>query len=103
MDITIDLIPDIQILVTEDKIHHIIEIIIVTIVITATDKDNIAETQLEMIDIDKDQIALIIDTTQAITIKIIEEVHQTEKKINDIIRETEITIEPIITTIIKKE
>ena len=93
--------PDTQIVVTQDETHHIIQIIILIIVIIALDKDNIAETQLEMIDIDKDQIAIIIDTTQTIILKIIEEVHRLENKKTDIIQETEITIKSIITTIIK--
>ena len=53
-----------------------------------------------MIDIDKDQIEIIVDTTQTIIIKIIEKVHQKEIKITDIVQETEITIEPLTTTII---
>ena len=86
---------------TQDETHHKIQIIILIIVIITLDKDNIAETQLEMIDIDKDQIAIIIDTTQTIILKRIEEVHRLENKKNDIIQETEKTIKSIITTIIK--
>ena len=56
-----------------------------------------------MIAIDKDQIAIIIDIIQTITKTGIEEVHKIENKILDINQETEITIEPIKTTIIKIE
>ena len=54
-----------------------------------------------MTNIDKNQIAIILDTIQTIVIKIMEEVHQIENKITDIFHETEITIERFITTIIK--
>ena len=53
IDITIDLINHIQIEVPQDKIHRIIEIITTTTIIIIKDKDYIAETQLEMTDIDK--------------------------------------------------
>ena len=105
IDITIvDQAQDTQIAVNQenqDTNHRITEIIIIVIIII-TDKDLIAETQIEVIDTDKDQIA-ITDIIQTITIEMIEEIRHIENKITDINQKTEEQMETNITIITIKE
>ena len=101
IDITIvDQAQDTQIAVNQDTNHRIIEIIIKVITII-TDKDLIAEIQIELIDKDKDQIA-IADIIQTITIEMIEEIRHIENKITDINQKTEEQMETNITKITVK-
>ena len=98
IDITIvDKAQDAQIAVNQDTNHRITEIIIIVIVII-TDKDLIAEIQIELIDTDKDQIA-ITDIIQTVTIEMIEEIRHIENKITDINQKTEEQMETNITII----
>ena len=98
IDITIvDQAQDTQIAVNQDTNHRITEtIIIVKLIIT--DKDFIAEIQIELIDTDKDPIA-ITDIIQTITIEMIEEIRHIENKITDINQKTEEQMETTITII----
>ena len=98
IDITIvDQAQDTQIAVNQDTNHRITEIIIIVIIII-TDKDLITEIQIELIDTDKDQIA-ITDIIQTITIEMIEEIRHIENKITDINQKTEEQMETNITII----
>ena len=98
IDITIvDQAQDTQIAVNQDTNHRITEIIIIVIIII-TDKDLIAEIQIELIDTDKDQRA-ITDIIQTITIEMIEEIRHIENKITDINQKTEEQMETNITII----
>ena len=98
IDITIvDKAQDTQIAVNQDTNHRITEIIIIVIIII-TDKDLIAEIQIELIDTDKDQIA-ITGIIQTITIEMIEEIRHIENKITDINQKTEEQMETNITII----
>ena len=101
IDITIvDQTQDIQTIVNQDTNHHITEIIIIItiIIIIITEKDSTAEIQIELIDTDKDQIA-ITDIIQTITIDPIEEVRHIENKTTDINQKTEEQVETDITII----
>ena len=52
----VDQTRDIRTIVFQDKIHHSTEVItIITTTINITDKETIAQTQTEVIDIDSDQ------------------------------------------------
>ena len=95
-----DQIHYIQFVATHDKIRHLTEITtIVIITINTTDKDTIAETQMEMVDLDTDRTATTVNTIPIIIKNMREEVHRIENKITDIIQETETMIDPIkITT-----
>ena len=98
IDITIvDQAQETQIAVNQDTNHRITEIIIIVIIII-TDKDLIAEIQIELIDTDKDQIA-ITDIIQTITIEMIEEIRHIENKITDINQKTEEQMETNLTII----
>ena len=89
IDITIvDQAQDTQIAVNQDTNHRITEIMTITVIIIITYKDLIAEIQIELIDTDKDQIA-ITDIIQTITIETIEEIRHIESKITDINQKTE--------------
>ena len=86
-----------QIAVNQDINHRITEITIIVITII-TNKDLIAENQIELVDTDKDQIA-ITDIIQTATIKMIEEIRHIENKITDINQKTEEQIDTNITII----
>ena len=94
---TVDQAQDTQIAVNQDTNHRIREIIIIVIIII-TDKDLIAEIQIELVDTEKDQIA-ITDIIQTITIEMIEEIRHIENKITDISQKTEEQMETNITII----
>ena len=91
----IDQAQDTQIAANQDTNNRITEIIIIVIIII-TDKDLITEIQIELIDTDKDQIA-ITDNFQTITIEMIEEIRHIENKITDINQKTEEQMETNIT------
>ena len=97
-DIKTDLTPNLQIEITQDTIHHIIEIM-KTITLTI-DKDKIPETQLKIPETDRDPTVTIMDINQKITTEIVDEIHQTVNNTIDIIQETEtiIEIKIIVTT-----
>ena len=96
IDITIvDQAQDTQTAVNQDTNHRITEIIIIIII---TDKDLIVEIQIELIDTDKDHIA-ITDIIQTKTIEMIEEIRHIEYKITDINQKTEEQMETNITII----
>ena len=110
IDIISDQIHDIQIVVTQDKIHHSVEtitniIITIKITINIVDKDTIAETQMVIIDlrIEKDQIVATTDIRQMLMIEITALSHQTENKITDTLQEIETMRETIMITAIKTE
>ena len=102
IDITIvNQAQDTKIAVNQDTNHRITEIIIIVIIII-TDKDLIAEIQIELIDTDKEQIA-IIDIIKTITIEMTEEIRHIDNKITDINQKTEEQMETNITIITKRQ
>ena len=98
----VDQIRDIQTVVFQDNTHHTTELLtIITTTINISDKENIAEIQIEVIDIDSDQI-LTIDIILTIT-ETIEQVHQTENKTIDTNQEIAVKTETVTTAAIKTE
>ena len=98
----VDQTRDIQTVIFQDKIHHATELItIITTTINITDKETIAETQTDTIDIDNDQIVtidIILTTTETI-----EQVHQIEKKAIATNQEIAVKTETVTTATIKTE
>ena len=98
----VDQTRDIRTLVFQDKIHHTIEVKnITTTTINITDKETIAETETEVIDIDNDQI-VTIDIILTIT-ETIEQVHQMENKTIDTKQEIAVKTETVTIATIKTE
>ena len=98
----VDQTRDIRTVVFQDKIYHTTEvIIIITTTINITDKETIAETQTEVIDIDNDRI-VIIDIILTIT-ETIEQVHQKENKAINTNEEIAVKTETVTIATIKTE
>ena len=84
------------------EIHHTTEVITInTTTINITDKETIAETQTEVIDIDNDLI-VTIDIILTIT-ETIEQVHQIENKAIDTNQEIAVKTETVTIATIKTE
>ena len=98
----VDQTRDIRTVVFQDKIHNTTEAItIITTTINITDKETIAETQTEVIDIDNDQIVTI---DIILTIKeTIDQVHQIENKAIDTNQEIAVKTETVTIATIKTE
>ena len=95
----VDQTRDIRTVVFQHNIHRTTEVItIITITINITDKETIAETQTEVIDIDTDQI-VTIDIILTVT-ETIEQVHKIENKAID--TNQEIAVKTEIVTIASK-
>ena len=98
----VDQTRDIRTIVFQDKIHHSTEVItIITTTINITDKETIAQTQTEVIDIDNNQI-VTIDIILTIT-ETIEQVHQIENKAIDTNQEIAVKTETVTIATIKTE